>query len=491
MITAINWSRILIAAAVFSTSCSPPPGSTAAPSGTPDYGIAPSCAKDANDAIWKGLDLAWNGHGISEIQPVIAKGLAADPNCAVAQYLSASWNPDADSEAKQDAAVNAAAKAPEIDRVFLQTQNATRKGDTAEQLKQSRKLAELAPKSFFAQLSVSVAERQAGRPDESLAAAKKATELGPMAGAAWNQLAYAYSFQHKDAEAAAALKKYAEVAPHEANAHDTFADTLMAAGKLDDADAEYKKAIEVSGGKFVISYNGQAGVRFAKGDWDGGRQLLGKWKDAEPDAQVKVAADLAIAWTYVAEGKLKETLAAYDTVDRNAAASKHLSALAESPVARAEALYELGKLDDAAKALDAAGKVDESNTPASAQRNLRMRRAVLAVEVAAKNGRTADAAKALAAVDTEAMSDPSNVSLQDMARVAHGEAALAKKDAKAAVAALKDCQKQSAYCQWRLSVAEDAAGDPKGARATRDTIMNSAFRDVMYAFARAKASATK
>jgi len=85
----------------------------------------------------------------------------------------------------------------------------------------------------------------------------KALELDPNFGFAINELAYTYAVIGKFDKALEYLKRYASVSPGDANPFDTMAEIYLRMGKLDDAIAKYKEALEVKpdfGSDWRIAY---------------------------------------------------------------------------------------------------------------------------------------------------------------------------------------------------------------------------------------------
>ena len=106
----------------------------------------------------------------------------------------------------------------------------------------------------------------------------------------------------------AAFRKYVEVSPTEPNAHDSLADALLFTNQLDEAAAEYQKAIDTSGGKFWVSWSGIATVRALKGDWEGARAALTTMKTGASEPGDKGSVNTMTAWTWVAQGMVATAL---------------------------------------------------------------------------------------------------------------------------------------------------------------------------------------
>jgi serine/threonine protein kinase/Tfp pilus assembly protein PilF len=80
---------------------------------------------------------------------------------------------------------------------------------------------------------------------EAIEEFNKALELDPNYGHAFNLLAYTYSDMGDFEKAIEYLKRYASVSPGDANPLDSMAEIYLRRGKLDEAIAKYKEALEI------------------------------------------------------------------------------------------------------------------------------------------------------------------------------------------------------------------------------------------------------
>jgi hypothetical protein len=103
-----------------------------------------------------------------------------------------------------------------------------------------------------------------------------------------------------------------------------------------------------------------------------------------------------------------------------------------------------------------------------------------------RSGKVAAAAKTLALLEADAKATPTNAGLQSTVALGRGELALARGDAKGAVAHLTRCVVQDSYAQSRLAAAHEKAGDNDGASQVRKKLMRTNRRDGEYLVIRAQ-----
>lgn len=110
--------------------------------------------------------------------------------------------------------------------------------------------------------------------EDPIARCKQALALDPSYGAALNQLGYSYVGRGEYQLALEAFERYAAVNPGDANPYDSMGEMYYFLGKLDDAIAKYKEAIEIKpdfGSTFGIAY-----VTALKEDYDGAISWVNK-----------------------------------------------------------------------------------------------------------------------------------------------------------------------------------------------------------------------
>ena len=88
-------------------------------------------------------------------------------------------------------------------------------------------------------------------------------------------LAYAWAVAEAGKPVQGIVQKYSEVLPKEPNPYDSLAEAQMAASRLVDAEASFRKAFEVSP-EFYIALQGVAQTRFLRNDWNHAFKMLTK-----------------------------------------------------------------------------------------------------------------------------------------------------------------------------------------------------------------------
>jgi serine/threonine protein kinase/tetratricopeptide (TPR) repeat protein len=81
--------------------------------------------------------------------------------------------------------------------------------------------------------------------EDAIAQLQQAIALDPTYGAAVNQLAYQYSFTGDYEKALEWFKRYASISPGDANPYDSMGEMYYFMGKLDEAIARFKEALEI------------------------------------------------------------------------------------------------------------------------------------------------------------------------------------------------------------------------------------------------------
>ncbi len=487
----IRVTALAVAALSFLAWAGPAPA--AAPAAPPAKGAVEyplSCNAAAKPLYAKGWTAMYNAQA-EVARASFKEALTADPKCLMAKLYLGLITPGAEGKAMADEAIAAATSATlsDLEKLDVQAAEARQKGDAAKVLELRTKARDLAPAVFST--SVNLADTAIGMEkwDVALAAAKRAAELDPKAGAAWNQVGYANLNLKKLDDAVAAFKKYVEVAPNEPNAHDSLADALLANNQLDEAAAEYQKAIDTSGGKFWMSWSGVATVKGLKGDFEGARAAIAKGVEAATQPNEKLNLGMWTSALWAAQGKLPDALKAIDSTQKSAEAGKLEGVAAWSLVGRGFLQLGAGKYADALKDFAKAEKAKLDAVNEGMKREITATRLQGVVQAQARLGKIADAEKALGQLSElykDATSDPAAVNALGHAR---GEVALAKKDAKGAVEALKACTELGDWCRMTLAEAQEKAGDAAAAAETRAALVKVNHRDPMYLVVRAKVEA--
>ena len=447
-----------------------------------------SCSAEAKPLVFKAWDATSNSR-MEEARWLLSQALAADAKCVVARANLAVITPGEEGNTMFSEALAQVGTVSEVERLDLQATAAMRDGDAEKAYELSKKALALAPNVFALNLNFANFAQNLEKWDESSVAATRATELNAKAGSSWNLLGYAKLGAKKNAEAVAAFRKYVETAPNEANGHDSLADALMANNQLEEAGAEYQKAIDSSAGKFWFSWSGVATVKALKGDWDGARAAIASQKAGAVQPSDKVWTHLNTAWTWVAQGKVPEAIKAIELFEKEAQGAKLANAVVRSYVLRGQIYLAAGKFPEALKAFK---RADSLNVDGLNEGQKKLHRGLVLSglqEAEARLGKLEDAEATLTTMEEFYQTNLTGPHAADALANGRGMMALAKKDAKAAVESFKKCSEPFDFCHLALAEAQDKAGDAAGAAATRAALRKANHRDPMYWVVRAEVEA--
>jgi tetratricopeptide (TPR) repeat protein len=442
-----------------------------------------SKSPQAVERFKNGRDLVDNVR-ITEATAEFKQALGLDPDFALAHAYLGSITPGAEGTKALERAAALAAKLPEAERLLVEYYVAEGRGDEEKSRTVLKQLSEVAPGDWHVNFYLGSRLSNERKWNDAVAALTRATELNPKAGPAYNILGYTYLGQDKNNEAVQAFKKYVEIQSGEANSHDSLAEALMAAGRLEEAEAEFRKAVQINPQLF-FAWLGVAQTKFLRDDWAGGYQALDSAKSAATRAFDKLDVDETRSWSQFAQGKKDEASKTLDTMEKEAAAQKEGVFVAFVPLLRARMSLEAGKPDAALQQVALGLQKAESATLSGDEKNA-ARRSALTTRIAAEArlGKTADAQKTLALIETEAKNSPSNAEVQAMLHFGQGQVALVQGDAKTAVKHLSLCPEQNSYFRLQLALAQVKAGDAAGAGETRRKIVEVNRRSPSYLYVR-------
>lgn len=400
-----------------------------------------SCEAKATPLVFEGWNALANARP-EEARKLLTRALAADPRCVMARASLSLFGP---------AGPLGVEPLGPVERLHLKALVAYRNGDFERSFVLTQQLARLAPRVMVVNLSAAQAALAAGRWNEAAAAATKATELTPLNGAGWFLLGQARLRAGLTAEANAAFRKYAEVAPTEANAHDALGDVLLAQGELEAAATSYQRAIDRSEGKQWRAWSGLASVLALSGSWSSARVAIATWRAAASQPRDQLQADVMLAWSYAAQGRLTEAL-------------QIAGAIRGAPLLRGELLLASGKNAEALLAFRAArGRPGVSRAHALAD-----------ITVAqARLGQTAAAAQSLRQLERLG-TQPGVVEQRAWAR---GALALAQNAPRRALESLSACSEPFDACRLLYIEALQSAGETAEALEARAQLANTHRRD--------------
>ncbi|HSD89051.1 MAG TPA: tetratricopeptide repeat protein [Kofleriaceae bacterium] len=402
------------------------------------------------------------------------KALELDPDFAFALAELGVMTPGSEGTDLVTKAGTAAAKLSDGEKAFVDVAQAMKAGDRTKALQSLDKVMQAAPGQWEADVQAANIANMAGDPATAIAHANHALSVNKDLPQAHNLLAYAYANQRDWDKAIAAAQKQVELLPKEPNPADTLGEIQLAAGKFEDSEKSFQKALEIDP-KFNDSWQGVALTRAYRGDFKGAYEALDKeMTSTEPG--VKHDAMIDKAWLQFADNKLPDALKTLDAVEKDDAAKK-LPVYAFAQLDRGHILVEAGKYADATKAFAEAAKRSDA-LAGDAKRNLMNGYRLGLLRASALQGKASpDAAKLVADAEAQEKASPDSKQEQDLLAYAHGLAAWADKGPKAALDELGKCTPQMIICRHDLATAMRKAGDKAGAEAIDKQIAETPRRE--------------
>ena len=199
--------------------------------------------------------------------------VAADPDCPFARALRAFGHSDLTSDerlAALDRAVADAASGEVAELVAILAMRELRRPMTPVRLALTQAAARLTPdEPYFAML----AANQAGGNAAAAEALRAVAERFPDHAATRNLLGYSLQRSGHPAEGLEMIGEYVRLLPSHPNPHDSYAELLQLAGRLDEAERHYRRAIELDAG-YHEGHVGLAEVAALRGDHADARRHL-------------------------------------------------------------------------------------------------------------------------------------------------------------------------------------------------------------------------
>ena len=472
---------ILISAlAISACSAGAPPPQASAPAVT--MISITSKSPDAVAHMKKGEALLVNLR-TAEAGAEFAEALKLDSDFILAHAYHGQATPGPDGLKEIEAAASAASALPEAERTLVQGLLATRQGEPAKASDAYKKLVASAPSDWRGHYLLGTQllnnEDFAG----GVPALRRAVELDPAAGGANNMLGYA-ALRQGDAEGAIkAFTDYAAALPQEPNPQDSLGEALLAAGRFDEAQAAFRKALELSP-QFSVAWEGIAYAKYFAGDAAGALDALTKEKAAATRPVDTLGGEELRAVMTIAQKKTAAGLSLYSDLEKMTDAMPNVAFV---PVHRAAMLVDLGRAREAMPIAAAALKrADDADLPAGVSRNLRQQ--ALRVRVAAEAA-TSDAdaaAKTAAALQQQASERKDDINAQSAMHYGLGMAAMAKRDYAGARAHFERCSTQDSDCRMQIVTSALKAGDKPGAEAAQAALLKLYLRDPGHLWVRSR-----
>jgi tetratricopeptide (TPR) repeat protein len=441
-----------------------------------------SKSAEAIEQVKKGEALLVNQRA-AEAASEFAQALTLDPDFVLARALHGQAISGPEGLKELEAAVSAGSGVTEAERAMMQGLLALRQGEPGKAREAYTRLTQLAPGDwrgyFLLGNMLILSEDYAG----GIPSLRKAVELDPAAGGANNMLGYA-ALQQEDTEGAIkAFNDYARALPQEPNPQDSLGEALLAAGRFDEAEAAYRKALELSP-EFFGAWEGIAYAKYFAGDSAAALDALMKEKAAATRPNDKLAADELRAVMMVAQNNTAAGLSLYSDLEKMKDA---IPGVAFMPVHRAAILIDLGRSREAMPLIAAALKrADSGELPPGPAANLRRQalRARVAAEVSMNN---ADAAAQTAMLlEQRANERKDDVVGQSAMHYGLGMASMAKRDFTGARAHFEQCLKRDPDCRRQIVAAAQEANDKPAAEAARAAVLKLYVRDPVHLWVRSR-----
>jgi tetratricopeptide (TPR) repeat protein len=418
-----------------------------------------------------------------EARAEFAEALKLDSDFVLAHAYHGQATPGPEGLKEVEAAASAASALPEPERMLVQGLLATRQGESAKAREVYAKLIESTPADWRGHYLLGTQLLNDEDYSRGVPALRRAVELDPAAGGANNMLGYAALRQGDTEGAIKAFTDYANALPAEPNPQDSLGEALLAAGKFDQAEAAFRKALELSP-QFYTAWDGIAYTKYFAGDPAGALEALTKEKAAATRPLDKLGADELRAVMMIAQKKTVDGLSLYSDLEKMTDA---MPAVAFVAVHRAAILVDLGRSREAIPIVAAAlTRAESGDLPPGLSRNLRQQ--ALRVRVAAEAATGAADAVARTAMDLQqqASERKDDVNAQSAMHYGLGMAAIANRDYASARGHFEQCLTLDAECRTQIVRAAQKAGDKPGAEAARAAILKLYVRDPVHLWVRSQ-----
>ncbi len=442
---------------------------------------------EAKGEYLKGRSLAESLQGQESLQ-YYTNAINADSNFALAYLNRAPNQPTAKAFfADLNKAVSLADKVPEGERLQILGFEAGVNANPMKQKEDYEKLVSLYPKDQRAHTLLG--SFYYGQQDYRGAVNEfnKAAEIDSNFSPAYNMLGYSNRQLMNYDAAEKAFKKYIELIPNDPNPYDSYAELLMKEGKYDQAIENYQKALNYNP-HFVSSILGVAANEMYKGNYDSARAEIQKLYDTARDNGEERTALLAMAITYIDEGKpdmaSNELNKSYEIAQKD----NDFGSMSGDLFNIATVLLESGKYKEALTNFQKS--VETFNNSSSAQAlkdNVKLGLLYNEGDVALKQKDF----KTASSKAEEFMNGVKAINNTNQIRLAHqlkGMIALAQKKADDCLAELNQANQQNPYNFYRMALAYQMKGDKEKAKEYCEKVMNSnPIPTINFAFAHNKA----
>ena len=319
---------------------------------------------------------------------------------------------------------------------------------------------------------------------------------------AYNNLGYALAMGEQFSDALVAFRRCADASPKEPNPHDSLGEVHLAQGRFDQAEAAFKRALELSP-DFVTAQMGLAFARVYRDDWGGGLTTLKNGLAPPFHLADRMEMSAILAWVQLAHDQPVDALATLDALEKEARAQKSEGQyyLVVAPLQRAAIQNELGHYPEAIAAANTAlERLGTFSLPGSMDGALKRRTLVRRLWAEAKLGRTDEARKTLEQLKAEATKLTDNAEVVSGLRLAQGAILAASGDLPGAAREYSQCRlfglseysfsftvkPEDSFCLWQLALVQDQLKDAAGAERTRARLKRDFTRDPLALYVRAR-----
>lgn len=198
-----------------------------------------SYSAEAYRLYLEGVD-DWYKLYLDDASDKFRQALALDSTLAMAYYYLAIIK----DRAWIEKAVQYAEKASQKEKLYIKSRALLFEDKTEEAIDVLKKMIGRFPDEKLAYFVLGTLYYTIRDYESSVKAEKKALEIDPLYTAALNQLAYSNFHAGDTAGAIEALNKYIALEPNEANPYDSRGELLARSGKIEEAIASYKQALE-------------------------------------------------------------------------------------------------------------------------------------------------------------------------------------------------------------------------------------------------------
>ncbi len=242
----------------------------------------------------------------------LEKAVELDPTFAMAYLYLARTHSSLRNKKAQDEAIEKAKsfseKVTDKERLFIDADHAAYIERNAEKyLAILQQIAERYPKEKQAYFLLGDYYYSRDLLDKAKEEYDQVLELDPSYGPALNQIAYIYAAQSDYEKAIEYFKRYASAAPGNANPFDSMAETYFWMGRLDEAIAKYKEALEVKP-DFFQSMHGIQYVYALKEDYPEALRWIDKYIDIAPSQGLRRAGYLWKGFFHFWLGSIEKSL---------------------------------------------------------------------------------------------------------------------------------------------------------------------------------------